>query len=720
MRRREVAELAVYQTKEEIDVLLLEKLRNLYINKTSEIIYITKACKLYGIVCLGDILKNVSDGKVKINKNFISLKENSIIEAKDIFKKKKNINKIPIVDEDGELVGDYTRWEDDFYIERNQNRYLNSKIAKRMLSNYKNVYVVEPIEIYTTAYLRLLSFLENIHVDYRIVNKERVNEMIADQTLFIYFNEDERRGVQCLYGFVIDQYEELCGFEEKVRFTTYRNLMSIIFWETELKDLNLQKPNIMPYNRIDEKTSVLFSQLRNRGIKCFCLYSDEREKTEYAKKFFQKVYERISKYPINQEEQWPHKGEDDEFYDELYQIEDYKNEVAQKEIDLAWSTFQYKKDIQGKYFNSKEGRRITCFQPESYIGTIYFFGPCTVVGSFVEDQYTIESYLQKKLLEKGYVYRVENYGAVLRLDSEIDSKLQEIEFYHPNDIVIMLSKTGEVLGVPGISLEKIFEKNQIPSEWVMNAHHFYHCNHKANKVIADSVLEMIEPVLDSKREICREDIQIDFHKIMQDYIYNKYLKQYFESFIVEKYDKIGAIVMNCNPFSKGHRYLIEQARKYVDFLIVFVVEEDVSLFSFEERFIMIVEGTREFDNIMIVPSGEFVLSMNTFSEYFRKVNSAAITINAEYDINIFADYIAPLLNITYRFAGEEPYDPITRVYNETMRKILPSKGIRFVEIPRIAENNEIISASRIRKHLENGEYEEVYNLVPKTTAKYLK
>ncbi len=40
----------------------------------------------------------------------------------------------------------------------------------------------------------------------------------------------------------------------------------------------------------------------------------------------------------------------------------------------------------------------------------------------------------------------------------------------------------------------------------------------------------------------------------------------------------------------------------------------------------------------------------------------------EYDITLFAEKIAPKLNITYRFVGEELEDKVTNEYNSAMKK----------------------------------------------------
>ena len=153
---------------------------------------------------------------------------------------------------------------------------------------------------------------------------------------------------------------------------------------------------------------------------------------------------------------------------------------------------------------------------------------------------------------------------------------------------------------------------------------------------------------------------------------------------------------------------------------MFVVEEDESLFPFEERFRLIEEGTKDMDNVMVVPSGDFILSRNNFREYFLKEEDEVVALNAEYDIGVFADYIAKSLHITYRFAGQEPEDRVTDIYNDAMRKVLPQKGISFVEFPRIEIEGEVISASRVRNALKDREYDKVWQLVPETTRQYLK
>jgi [citrate (pro-3S)-lyase] ligase len=181
----------------------------------------------------------------------------------------------------------------------------------------------------------------------------------------------------------------------------------------------------------------------------------------------------------------------------------------------------------------------------------------------------------------------------------------------------------------------------------------------------------------------------------------------------------GAIVKNCNPFTNGHKFLIEYAAKQVDNLYIFVVEEDKSNFSFKDRFKLVKEGVKHLDNVTVLSSGRFIISAATFPEYFTKSEKNDIVIDPSSDIKVFAKYIAPSLNILKRFAGTEPNDRITAQYNEAMKLILPQFGMEFIEISRVEAGGQVVSASKVRKLMENKDINEIAKIVPKTTLDYL-
>ena len=196
------------------------------------------------------------------------------------------------------------------------------------------------------------------------------------------------------------------------------------------------------------------------------------------------------------------------------------------------------------------------------------------------------------------------------------------------------------------------------------------------------------------------------------------LKELDPSLIEEGF---GCAVMNCNPFTKGHRYLIEYASAHCKNLLIFVVEEDRSAFPAKDRYALVKEGTEDLNNVHVFQSGPYMISRATFPTYFLKENEDAASLQAQLDISLFAQRLAPALHIHTRFAGEEPLDPVTAGYNNAMAAILPAHDIEFVQIPRLTTSEEIVSASRVRKLLEEeGVSDHVLSLVPECTQNYLK
>ncbi|MCS7232757.1 MAG: [citrate (pro-3S)-lyase] ligase [Synergistetes bacterium] len=181
----------------------------------------------------------------------------------------------------------------------------------------------------------------------------------------------------------------------------------------------------------------------------------------------------------------------------------------------------------------------------------------------------------------------------------------------------------------------------------------------------------------------------------------------------------GSIVMNCNPFTLGHRFLVEKASSLCETLYIFVVQEERSLFPFKIRKMLIEKGTGDLKNVIIIDGGDYVVSSATFPGYFIRKQSERIESEAELDIDLFSRYIAPTLSIKRRFVGSEPYDPVTYTYNRVMSKRLPERGIEFVEIPRLEVGGKAVSASLVRERIRKGDFEGLAELLPRTTLEFL-
>lgn len=191
---------------------------------------------------------------------------------------------------------------------------------------------------------------------------------------------------------------------------------------------------------------------------------------------------------------------------------------------------------------------------------------------------------------------------------------------------------------------------------------------------------------------------------------------------------VAAIVVNCNPFTLGHQFLIEKASKENEIVYLFIVEEDFSVFPYEIRLKLIKEGISHLKNIVFIPTGPYIVSGSIFPNYFLKLESPNLISEkqAEVDIKIFAKYIVPVLGIKKRYVGTEFYCRTTRAYNEAMKKILPTVGCEVLEINRKTigiitdgEEQNCISASKVRQKMKEGNLDDTLKFLPEVTKKFL-
>lgn len=187
----------------------------------------------------------------------------------------------------------------------------------------------------------------------------------------------------------------------------------------------------------------------------------------------------------------------------------------------------------------------------------------------------------------------------------------------------------------------------------------------------------------------------------------------------------GVIVMNANPFTLGHRYLVEQAAQNVARLYVIAVKEEASLFSYDERLAMIRSGVAHINNVTVCEGSDYAVSATTFPTYFLKRLSDASDTQMMLDIDLFRRHIAPALGATVRFVGSEPTDMLTRRYNEIMKQMLP----RVVETERLTVRKALceavgdtpaaVSASLVRAAMGRHSLWEAASMVPQTSVPYI-
>lgn len=181
----------------------------------------------------------------------------------------------------------------------------------------------------------------------------------------------------------------------------------------------------------------------------------------------------------------------------------------------------------------------------------------------------------------------------------------------------------------------------------------------------------------------------------------------------------GLLIMNCNPFTLGHQYLIEYAANRMDNLLVLIVQEDKSSFPFSDRIHLVKEGTKHLSNVTVLPSSEYVISSATFPNYFLRKEDDSLKEYMKLDTKITAEYFCKKLNISTRFIGEEPYCNVTKKYNDTMMETFSNFNLKVNVIPRKKIDDSAISASMVRDLLKDENWEEIKKIVPVTTLNFL-
>ena len=177
-----------------------------------------------------------------------------------------------------------------------------------------------------------------------------------------------------------------------------------------------------------------------------------------------------------------------------------------------------------------------------------------------------------------------------------------------------------------------------------------------------------------------------------------------------------AIVVNANPFTNGHLYLVTEAAKSAETVYLFVLSEERSLFDANTRLELVKEGVRHLTNVVVLPTREYMVSSATFPAYFLKDQAKAniAKVQAILDATLFKEKITPTLSISTRFVGEEPFSEVTEIYNQAMKRTFGSE-LKLVILPRKKIDGEAISATKVRALMEQENYAAIKSLVPPKT-----
>ena len=674
--------LCIIRTEAEQETVSKEDLKQPLLDRPCNVVYFETESGLYGLVSSGDLYRTSGD-TVLINRSFTALQRNEFMKARQVFKDNARIREIPVIN-GRDLEGEFHRADDYLLLDRMPSLERNG-YAPSYISSIKNLALVRPAPSrpYKKKYFdRMKEILDKYQADYTVID---IMDMVNDIDRFDQF--------------LLVDHQEKSGalmrlFLENGRRVYYKSSTYVSLLE------RLESTAVMDYEEV-------IDSYRKQGVKVLLLTA-KRRTTDYFKKTEEALRKRFPKeFPDNLNElAWPYAKT---FFDDLADTPGYVEGILRGGFIVEKDDrFMHLQDMQSRYINVRHGERVTAGQPDRYERTIWFFGPCLVIGNYAGDEYTIESWLQKMLNHRGISARVVNcgcWGGNVAILGRISTT-----HFRKGDILVALMEDLNLSEEKFRTLDlwEILEKYQVPDEWMLD--NAYHVNHHVNAIYAEAIFnKMLEDKLFTGKSAGTKPLLFD-----QDLIDRFYIKKYFYGTDLDRFDTAACCVINGNPFTNGHRAMIEQAARETDHVYVLVVREDASLFSFAERYAMAKEALKNLDNVTVVPSGVFMVNTRNFPAYYAKMNLGNVEEQAENHVRSFAA-VASRLHVTHRYLGEEPADPITSWINEKSVEILPQFGMQAVIVPRTRFDGDYVSGSRVRSLAEKAD-PAVRNLVPDTTA----
>ena len=191
-----------------------------------------------------------------------------------------------------------------------------------------------------------------------------------------------------------------------------------------------------------------------------------------------------------------------------------------------------------------------------------------------------------------------------------------------------------------------------------------------------------------------------------------------------------AVVFNSNPLTIGGRYLAEIASRRSKRVLVFVIqgktdsgshgnhEDQVIEFPFETRFAMTQKALADLKNVLVLPSGPYLIGRDDFPAGYLSGSLGAAHAHGFLDGMVFC-HICNALGIRSAYAGDEPRDEMSEIHLNTLRQICAQSGIVLKVAERKRIGDKYISSSMVRKALAAGDMETVGNLVPADVLPYL-
>lgn len=370
-------------------------------------------------------------------------------------------------------------------------------------------------------------------------------------------------------------------------------------------------------------------------------------------------------------------------------------------------------DYESELMNIKDGVRETANQIEDNLHNIFVFGNSTTFGYYTADDETIASYLQEYVAP--YKYNVHNYATVNDTLLNIYNRVINTGICD-NDIVVIGIPKGflgnSVFLFPHIDTTEGFYTHTEKENLIDRAH----LTAYGNSWIAEMIFHGLEKDMtffDTNDETIESQVEV----LIEDF------KKEHELFADDL--QIGASVMSCNPFTSGHRYLVELGSRMFDYFVVFLMQEGMNLvFDKEECENLVRVGVQDLDNVIVVPMSD-VFSYQTFWPEYNDImlrhSKNYVGLNTYNLLNVVGKAFKQL-NVKHFLCGIETDDNITRQHIVQAKTVFPQNDINVICIPRkqMKDNKLSISGTECRRMLAEGEYDKLNGFLQPQVIDYIK
>jgi [citrate (pro-3S)-lyase] ligase len=398
--------------------------------------------------------------------------------------------------------------------------------------------------------------------------------------------------------------------------------------------------------------------------------------------------------------------------------QEYVHNISIADSELIQSdSFFLMENCKSKAMNTENGIRLEK-NAEDKENNIFLFGASNAFGYYVYDDETISSYMRQYDLGNYNIYNCATIG-----DTMINIYNRIINFdIEKNDIVIVgvhpviLNRNFDLFST--IRTMNYFEQPHDKENFVDMSHYTAFCHRNLAKIIYESIKGLL--TLNKGFEI--EDSKSK--KVIEAFNnYKLIVKQ--KGWKLKKSDEIGIAVMSANPFTIGHRHLVELGSKMFDYFVIFLMQDGYDLIFDKKECQKIVEvGVSDLDNVIVAPFPEGCITWDDFCPEYNNVAARHaknfIGINV-YDLANMLVVMCKEGNFSHYIAGIETDDAVTRQMCLHFKNICELNGINFIAIPRkkIGDNEKSISGTECRKLLETKQYDKLLKVLQPNVLQYI-